>query len=95
MLLIQHENNTQKNTTQNKYKTHVQIEVELSSPDFSMTEKVPNQQYVEIFPISFQNDDPANAQLDITGKNYSCITTHIPITLCCIHNFRRKLINSI
>ena len=52
-----------------KYNTHVKIEVELSPPKISMMEKWTNQQYVEIRPIPFHNDDPINAQLENTGKN--------------------------
>ena len=33
-----------------------------------MREKGPKQQYVEIRPIPFQNDDPINYQLHKTGK---------------------------
>ena len=44
-----------------KYNTHVQREVELSSPEISMMEKVPKQQYVEIRYIPFHNDNHINA----------------------------------
>ena len=47
--------------------THVQREVELSSPELPMMERVPKQQYVEIRPKSFQNDDSINDQLDNIG----------------------------
>ena len=47
---------------------HVQREVELSSPELSIMEKVPNQQYVEIRPIPFHNENPINYQLDNTGN---------------------------
>ena len=33
-----------------------------------MMEKVLKQQYVEIRPINFQNDDPINAQIENIGK---------------------------
>ena len=60
-------NETQKYITQNiqhkQYNTRVQREVELFSPEPSMTEKGPRQQYVEIQPIPFHNDDPFNAHL--------------------------------
>ena len=52
-----------------KYSTHVQREVELSSPELFMMQKVLKQQYVEIQPIPFNNDDPINSQLENTGKS--------------------------
>ena len=33
-----------------------------------MMEKVPKQQYNEVRPITFQNDDSMNAQINNTGK---------------------------
>ena len=59
----------QHRTIQNKkYKTHVQREVELYSPELSMTEKLPKKKSVDIWPTPFQNDDPIYAQLDNTGN---------------------------
>ena len=60
-------NTTQKYTTK-KYNTHVQREVELYSPELSMTEKLPKKKSVDIWPTPFQNDDPIYAQLDNTGN---------------------------
>ena len=37
-----------------KHSTHVQREVELTSPELSMIEKGPNKQYIEIGIITFQ-----------------------------------------
>ena len=49
-----------------KYHTCAQREVELSSPEVSMMEKVPKQRYVEIQAITFNNDD--HTQIDNTGN---------------------------
>ena len=65
-------NTTRKNTTQ-KYNTHVQREVELSSPEFSIMEKGPNQQYVDIRPITFHNDDHMNVQIEKTDKHLASL----------------------
>ena len=51
-----------------KYNTHLHRETELSSPEISMIENGPRQQYIETQPIPFQNDDPINDQIDNTGK---------------------------
>ena len=61
-----------------KYNKHAQREVELSSTHFSMIEKVPKQQYIDIQPILFQNDDPINAQLDNTGNILVTLQPYYP-----------------
>ena len=43
-----------------------------------MMEKVPKQQYVEIWSILFQNCDPINAKLDNTGKILAALQTTSP-----------------
>ena len=60
-------NITQKYTTQ-KYNTHVQRQVELSSPELSMMEKGSKQKSVHIWPITFQNYDPINSHPKNTVK---------------------------
>ena len=68
MLLIQHETEYTEKYNTKQYNTHVQRGVELSSPDLSITEKVPKQKYADIFPIPLQKNDSKNAQLENTGK---------------------------
>ena len=45
----------------------MQREVEFSSTELSMMWKGPKQKYVEFQPVTFQNYDPINAQIDNTG----------------------------
>ena len=62
---------------------HVQIEVELSSPELSIMNKGSNQQSVEILPIPFHNilstDDPINSQLDNTVKHLVALQPTYPL----------------
>ena len=66
MLLIQHKTHNVKKIQLKKYNTHVQREVELSSPELSVMKKRPRQESVEIHHIAFQNGDFINDQLDNT-----------------------------
>ena len=51
-----------------KKNTYLQREVEFSSPELSTMEKGHKQKSVDIWPISFHNDNCINAQLESTGK---------------------------
>ena len=62
-----------------KYNTHIQRDLELSSPELSTTEKGPKQQYVDIRPLPFQNDDPINAHIDKTGKSLVALQPKSPL----------------
>ena len=55
----QQEKHNRNNKTQ-KYNTNVQRVVELYPLELSIMKKGTNQQYVEFWPIPFQNDDPTN-----------------------------------
>ena len=44
-----------------------------------MMGKGPKQKSVEIWSISFQNDDPINSQLDNTGKNVGALQPTYPL----------------
>ena len=72
---IKHRNITQKRK-QEKFNTHIQREVELSSPEISMTEKGPNELYFQINPTPFQNDYPISAQLEKTSKILVVLQPH-------------------
>ena len=42
-------------------------------------DKIPNQKYVEIWPISFYNDDSINYQLEITGRILVALQPKYPL----------------
>ena len=48
---------------------HIQRRNELYSPEFSMIEKGPKQQSVDIRPTPFQDYDPINYQIENTGNS--------------------------
>ena len=62
------QNNTTQNIQQPKFNTHVQREVELSSPEPSMMKKRPKQQSAEILTLQFMKYDPINAHIKNTDK---------------------------
>ena len=59
--------------------THVQREVESSSPEPSIMDKEPKQKSIEIKPRPFHNDDTINAQLDNTSKTLVALQPISPL----------------